>query len=351
MSAANFQVRLDLLKKGLSKHGLDALLVTDETNVSYLSGFAGHDSMLLVTRSDNYFITDSRYVEEAREKVRGFRIALVDKSTYETLSSIVRKNRFKKIGFEGMNLSYGVATRLARLARPAQFTATKGFVELIRMIKDAEEITLIKDSIRLNESVFKAASKKVAPGQTERAIAGIIEAMYLRYGGRAAFDPIVASGENASKPHAIPTDTLIKNNSFVMIDLGVRLNGYCSDMTRMIILGRVSAKFKKIYDVVRIAGQKAIASIRPGVRIDAIDRIARDHIADAGYGKYFGHSLGHGVGLAVHEKPTVSGLNDGFLQAGMVFTIEPAIYIPKFGGVRIEDMVLVNDNGCEVLTR
>lgn len=351
MTASSTKKRLALLKDELEKHGLDALLVTDEINVSYLSGFTGHDSMLLVTTRDDYFITDSRYVEDARNTIRGFRITLVEKSTFETLSSIIKKNRFKKLGFEAMHLSYGIALRLTRLAKPAQFAATKGLVESLRMIKDAGEIALIKDSIRLNKAVLNTVAKKVTPGQSELAIASMIEALYLRSGARAAFEPIVAAGKNASKPHATPTDTPIVNNSFVMIDMGARLAGYCSDLTRMIILGCASVRFKKIYAIVRIAQEKAIARIRPGARIDDIDRAARDHIRDAGYGKYFGHSLGHGIGLAVHEKPTISGLNEGIVKPGMVFTVEPAIYIPGFGGARIEDMVLVRNNGCEVLTQ
>lgn len=343
--------RLALLKNRLNKQGLDALLVTDETNVSYLSGFPGHDSMLLVTPDKDHFITDSRYMEEAVNTLSGFEITLVERSTYDTLSEIIKKRRLKKVGFEAMDLSYGVATRLCRLIKGTKLTPSKDLVENIRSIKDAAEIAMIKDSVRLNAKVFDGITKQIRPGVSEKRLASMAETAFIAAGAKAAFDPIIASGENASKPHAIPMDISVKNNSFVMVDLGARLNGYCSDLTRMIVLGRVKEKFKKIHSVVRTAQDKAIATVRSGARIRDIDAAARGHIRDRGLGKYFSHSLGHGVGMSVHEKPTVSGSSEGLASAGMVFTIEPAIYIPKFGGVRIEDMVLVTDKGCEVLTR
>ncbi len=348
---ADIQKRLALLKKGLKDIALDSILVTNRTNVAYLSGFAGHDSVLLITRNENFFITDSRYIEEAENTLSGFCVKLVESSTYETVSGIIKSLRLKKIGFEAMDLPYGVAARLYKLVKGPKLFPVKDMVEDIRSVKDPGEIASIRASVRLNKRVFDAAAGRVAPGVSERSLAAFIESSFIDEGARSAFEPIVASGENTSKPHAMPTDVRIKDNSFVMIDMGVRFNGYCSDITRMITLGRIKDKFKKIYNIVRVAQKKAIEVIRPGMRISDVDAAGRGYIIDKAFGKYFGHSLGHGIGMSVHEKPTVSRISEGCIAPGMIFTVEPAIYIPKFGGVRIEDMVLVTEKGCEVLTR
>jgi len=347
----DIQRRLALLKKGLKKIALDSLLITDRTNVAYLSGFSGHDSMLMITLDENFFITDSRYIEEAKNSLKGFCVKLVEVSTYDTIAGIIKAKRLKKIGFETMDLPYGVASRLYKLIKTARLFPVKDMVEDIRSVKDPVEIALIKDSVRLNKRVLDMTAERVVPGLSERSLAEFIESAFIDEGARSAFEPIVASGENTSKPHAIPTDAMIKNNSFVMIDMGAKLNGYCSDITRMITLGTIKNKLKKVYNIVRVAQEKAIKIIRPGVRISDIDAAGRGYIMDKGFGKYFGHSLGHGIGMSVHEKPTVSRTDEGCVEAGMVFTVEPAIYIPGFGGVRIENMVLVTKNGCEVLTR
>lgn len=343
--------RIALLKKGLKKAALDAILVTGEANVAYLSGFKGHDSMALITLDKNYFITDSRYIEEAENTLDGFSAELVERSTYDTFSGIIEKLRLKRIGFEAMDLPYGVAARLYKLIKDAKLIPCRDMVEDIREVKDSGEIALIKKSVRVNKKVLDIVLRRLAPGVSERSVADEIEAAFIREGARSAFEPIVASGKNASKPHASPTEINIRANSFVMIDMGAKLEGYCSDLTRMVTFGRVKDKFKKIYNTVRVAQEKAIEAIRPGAKICDVDAAGREHIKSEGFGKYFGHSLGHGIGMSVHEKPTVSSLSEGFIKPGMVFTVEPAIYIPKFGGVRIEDMVLVTDTGCEVLTR
>lgn len=351
MSGIGYGNRVALLQAELRRHSLGALLVSDETNVSYLSGFTGHDSMLLVTLKKAFFITDSRYIEEAAQTVKGFDVLLVGVSTYSTIEELVKKNRLKTVGFESMDLPFEVASRLDSMAGPARFKPVKDVVEMQRSVKDSAEIALIKSSIRLTRKVFDKVAALVRPGVSERSLAKKIQMEFIEAGASAAFDPIVASGPNASRPHARPSDTSVKNNSFVMIDIGARLDGYCSDFTRMIILGRAKDKFKKIYEVVRVAQQKAIEMIAPGVAASDIDRAARGYIEDRGFGKYFGHSLGHGVGMGIHEPPAVSRTNRSALKSGMVMTIEPAIYIPGFGGVRTEDMVLVTDRGCEVLTR
>lgn len=346
----DYAKRIALLKKGLASEGLDSLIVTDEANVSYLSGFTGHDSMALITRGRPYFITDSRYIQQAHEESRLFRIELSRGSAYSTITDIVKSLKLKRVGFESMDLPYAVATRLGALLKGAKLKPTTDIVERLREIKEPAEVEAIRGSVRVTRSVFERVIRSIRPGQTEESIACNIETSLLKMFAKAAFEPIVASGHNSSKPHAVPGKTKLRKDSFVMIDLGAKFAGYCSDMTRTLILGAISDSFAKIYSTVREAQRRAIGKIRDGVLASEVDFAARGYIHSLGFGKYFGHSTGHGVGMKVHEAPTVSGSSKIRLRSGMITTVEPAIYIPGFGGVRIEDMVLVTKNGCEILT-
>ena len=343
--------RVKKLRVELKKRGLSSLLVTNETNVRYLSGFRGGDSLVIVTPDSQFFLTDSRYTEEAGDSVRGFTIVEVTTSTYDCIAEIVKKNRIKRIGFDSMNLPYEVARRLAGYIRPAKLVPTKNIIENLRAVKDLKEIEAIKRSVNVTRDVLKKVTGKIHPGISERFISDAIECEFIKRGARIAFETITACGRNCSKPHAHATKEKIACNDVVMLDIGCRLDLYNSDMTRMIFIGRVMDKIKEIYGIVRAAQSTAIEKIRPGVKISEIDLAGRGYIARKGYGKFFGHSLGHGIGMDVHEEPSISKRNDNILKSGMVFTVEPAIYLPKLGGVRVEDMVLVTDKGCEVLTR
>jgi len=345
------RLRLKKLRIELNRLGLGSLLVSNETNVRYLSGFMGGDSLIVITPDSQFFLTDSRYTEEARDTVGGFTIVEVTASTYDTIGKIVKKNRIKRIGFDSMNLPYEVARHLASYIRPAKLISTKNIIENLRAVKDPDEIAAIKRSVNLTKDVIKKACGKIRPGITERAISDFVECEFIKRGARIAFETIVASGRNCSKPHARATEKRIAKNDVVMLDIGCKLDLYNSDMTRIFLIGKVKNKIKEIYGIVRAAQSAAIEKIRPGAKISEIDLAGRGHIAKKGYGKFFGHSLGHGVGMDVHEEPGISKRNNNILKPGMVFTLEPAIYLPKFGGVRIEDMVLVTDKGCEVLTR
>lgn len=342
--------RLALLKKSLKSLKLDSLLVTDEVNVSYLSGFTGNDSMILATPERSFFITDPRFMEEAEESVKGFSFELVKESTYKTLENLLRSGRIRRMGFESSSIPHYAAERLKTELPKVRTVPVKDAVEHLREIKERAEVAAIKRSVSLTKLVFGDIISSIGRSDRERDLARRIEIRFIERGASCSFRPIVASGRNSSKPHAAPGPAKVLAGGFVMIDLGCRLGGYCSDMTRTVITGAVTDRFASVYKVVRAAQKKAIDRIRDGARASEVDFAARGHIAREGFGKYFGHSLGHGVGMKIHEKPAVSRSNNGFLRSGMVLTVEPAIYIPGFGGVRIEDMVLVTEKGCEVLT-
>ncbi|MDP2929422.1 MAG: Xaa-Pro peptidase family protein [Candidatus Omnitrophota bacterium] len=343
--------RLNNLKVELKKTGLDAILITNATNAAYLSGFKGSDSLIIITPDSQFFLTDSRYTEEAGDSIIGFTIVEVTTSIYDVVSKIAKGNGLRKIGFESLNLPYDAAKRLEDCIRPAKLIPVKNIVEILRVIKDAGEIERIKDSVHTAKDVLKTTLKSLRAGVSEQFLSDAIECEFIKNGVEKAFETIVACGRNCSKPHARPTCEVIAKNDSVMIDMGCRLNLYNSDITRMIFVGKVKNKIKEIYGIVGSAQSKAIEKIRPGRRISEIDSAGRDYIVKKGYGKFFGHSMGHGVGMDVHEEPSISKRNNGVLKPGMVFTIEPAIYLPKISGVRIEDMVLVTDKGCEVITK
>lgn len=338
------------MKRRLSKLGLDGLLVTRGSDVRYLSGFTGHDSIVLVTHGRQHFITDSRYLLEARETVKGFSIKLVTESTYTTIADIVKSSRLKRLGFEPMQMPHGVYLKLSKAVPGTRLIDARDIVGDMRQVKEPAEVALIRRSVSLTKSVFRGALSMLKPGASESMIARHISAGFVKAGAAEAFEPIVASGESSSRPHYRAGERKVRRDSFVMIDLGARRDGYCSDLTRTVLTGAVSDRFAMLYRTVRDAQRRAIDNIRDGARISAADFAARGHISSKGFGRYFGHSTGHGVGLDIHEGPTVSRGNGAFFRAGMVVTVEPAIYLPGFGGVRIEDMVLVTDDGCEILT-
>lgn len=351
MSVLDYKRRLSGLRKAIRSASLDSIIVTNTTNISYLSGFRGTDAVMLVTAGDGYFFTDSRYIEEAKIEITGhLNVKLVSDSILACINRVVKSKRLKSLGFESMDLPYGIAYKLKSLLSGIRFVPVKNLVETLRSIKDPEEIGRIRKAVALAKEVFKKAAASVRPGVSEEFIKRKITLDLINRGSSCAFEPIIASGLNSSKPHASATNRSFKDNDFVMIDMGAKIDGYNSDLTRTLILGRTQKRFGRIYETVRQAQYKAIERITPGAKASDVDKAGREHIENSGFGKYFGHSLGHGVGMDVHEEPSISASSNTRLAAGMVFTVEPAIYIPGFGGVRIEDMVLVTERGCEVLT-
>lgn len=344
---------LSSLKKRLAKENLDALFVSKSENVSYLSGFSGHDSYLLITQGKDFFITDFRYIHQAKAQTSGFRIEEVGKMNhFDLAASLIEKNKLDRIGFEAKYISYGEVGKIRDRLSKQQFLPAYDLVEDIRVIKTFHEIKKIKKATDIALAVLNDVRQNIKPGDKENELAAFIEyQMRMRGAESASFDIIVLSGKNSTMPHGRPSYKAIGANEAVLIDTGARLDGYNSDLTRVFFLGKIPAIVRRVYDVVKKAQAMAIKAIKPGISASAVDAVARNYIQKHGWGKYFGHSLGHGIGKEVHESPWLSPKSKTILKPGMVFTVEPAVYLPGVGGIRLEEMVLVRDRGTEVLSR
>ena len=355
--------RLATLRAILQRVEYDTILILAAENRRYLSGFTGEDGQLdesagalFITAKDQVLATDSRYALQAKHESPGFDILCYDKGLARSLASILSALGTERLGFESSRMSFHqfqeFNKRLAKERPLVKMVPTENVVEGLRMIKDARELEAIRSALALSEAVFETLCTELCPGISEKQLAWTMEKEMRESGAESlAFPPIVASGPNAALPHAVPTGRLVEKDEPLLFDWGARLNGYCSDISRTIVLGKPDSTFQKVYPVVRDAQLKAIESIRPGISSQEVDRIARDHIAAKGFGEYFGHSLGHGVGLATHEKPYLSVTRPMKLEVGMVTTVEPGIYIPGWGGVRLENMVVVEPAGATVLNR
>lgn len=337
----------------LRRQGIDAFFVTKPENVRYLSGYRGEDAYLLLAKGKRFLITDSRYYLQAKKDVKDFEIVIAKGPISQAMAGLSAKLKLKKIGFESAHLTYLNHERIAGkfAAADVELLPLLDVVEGMREIKDETEIALIKDSVAILENAVLYFETMLKPGLSENDLASKTE-YFIRAASRewASFEIIVASGPNSAFPHARPSDRIIKPNDMVLLDLGVSYGGYKSDLTRVFFLGKINVKQKKIYGIVKEAQRRSIKAIKPGAKISEIDGIARGFINDKGFGRRFGHSLGHGIGLEVHEGPSISSRNHAEIKPGMVFTVEPAVYLPNWGGIRIEDMVLVTKKGCKVLT-
>ena len=341
------------LRQALHLHKLDALLITKEANVSYLSGFKG-EGQLLITPVKKILIVDFRFKEQADKFKKAFQVCsrMSFSSLEESVFSLVKQFKLKRVGFEAASLSYALYHKLKKLLGRVSLVPTTQIVEHLRAIKSAHEIKLLRKTAACAVRSYAFARRILTPGIKEVELAREVQYFMRKAGAQdCAFEIIVASGKMSSMPHALVSHKTIKKNEAVLIDLGCRMAGYNSDLTRVVFLGKMRGKIKRIYEIVLRAQQLAIKTVRAGVKISQVDKAARQHIAKEGLGAFFGHALGHGIGREVHEYPSISPNSKGILREGMVFTIEPGIYIPGVGGVRVEDMVLVTKNGCKILTK
>jgi Xaa-Pro aminopeptidase len=330
--------------------GLNWLFVSNIFNVRYLSGFSGSTAGLVISPTEANLITDFRYEEQAaQEAYPGIKV-IIDKrdvlgAACEMLSAVEGK-----IGFEAEDLPYASFEKLAGAVR-AELVPTQGLAEALRKVKDEGELASMLKAARAADAVFGEILKEIRPGVSEVDLAARIDFLLRqRSTGVPPFETIVASGQRASLPHAQPTTKQLDRGDLLTMDFGSSVDGYCSDLTRTVVVGKASAKQREVYEIVLEANLKAIAGIKAGVRGNEADTLARQYIEGKGYGERFGHGLGHGVGLEVHEDPRLSQKNPEPLEPGMVATVEPGIYIPGWGGVRIEDLVVIENQGCRLLS-
>lgn len=354
MAGDKYGARRQKLLQKLQRSGVDALLVTNFTNVTYLTGFSGDDSYLLVGKSKTILVSDGRYTTQLGEECPKLDVFIRPQkmSIVKGVAQVAKEAKLSKIGFESNSLSYDDWETLGAACDGVAWVPTPGLVEELRLVKDADEITEIRAAIRQAEKGFATLRASLRGEQTELEVAHDLEHSMRRFGARgASFPPIVAVGPRAALPHARPTEALISESDFVLVDWGATdARGYKSDLTRVLATGKISSKLAKVYGIVLTAQKLGIEAIKPGVRCCDVDAAARASIAKAGYGKFFSHSLGHGIGLDIHEGPRLSAASETELKPGMVVTVEPGVYIPGWGGVRIEDDILVTRDGCEVLT-
>jgi Xaa-Pro aminopeptidase len=346
MSAA----RADRLLELVRERGLDALLVTDLTNVRWLTGFTGTNGAVVLTTDERIFLTDFRYVEQAGEQVDGFEIEKVGRDLLGDLAKRLPRGR---AGFDDAHVTVKAYDHLVeRAGTGVELAKAGGLVERLREVKDADEIARIAAAAELATAALERTLERGLAGRTERAVALDLEQeMRLAGAEEPSFPSIVASGAHGALPHAVPRDVEIPAGVLVTIDWGARLDGYCSDCTRTLATGTVGEREREIYELVLQAQEASLAAVEPGAEQSAVDGVARTIIEEAGYGERFGHGLGHGVGLEVHEGPRLAKTAEGELAAGSVVTVEPGVYLPGDLGVRIEDLVVVEAAGPRVLTR
>ena len=343
---------LNKLKEKLKEDKVAAFLITNGINIRYITGFTGSESILLITQKDDYLFTDFRYLEQAKQDVPWIRIVERKVSLIKTICRKLERLTIKKLYIESLYITFNQYSEIKNNVKGIRFIPTQGIIEKYRKRKTQEEIKIIQTAIDIAERAYSNIRKKIKAGLTEKNLADILEFEIRKQGGeKSSFEIICAAGARASQPHARATDRIIQDKDAILIDWGVSFQFYNSDLTRISFIDRISPKFKKIYQIVLDAQSFAIDSVKPGRMAKDIDYAARNYITKKGLGKYFGHGLGHGIGLAVHEGPTINAKSKEILEEGMVFTIEPGIYIPGWGGIRIEDIVLVTPHGCNVLSR
>jgi Xaa-Pro aminopeptidase len=349
--AAYILKRLANCRQAMKRHGISAYLITNRADQIYLTGFDGEDGACVIRPNDVQVITDGRFTQTLALQAPWTRPHIRRNGLLPALADCLHKLRVRSVHFQADHLTVDGQAALRRAARPARLVAAPPLVGELRQIKDAQELRCMRRAIKVAEAAFQAVRRQLRIGFTETEVAARLEYEMRRRGATGpSFSTIVAEGPNASLPHAHPGRRVIRAGSAVLIDWGARVDHYCSDLTRMIFVGTIPPRLKRLYEIVLEAQERAIAAVAPGRRMCEIDSVARDHIQRSGYGPQFSHGLGHGLGLDIHEAPRVRPGVTALLKPGMVVTIEPGIYVPGLGGIRIEDDVLVTSRGHEVLT-
>ena len=335
----------------LADHQLDAMLLASQAGERYAVGFHG-EGLVLVTREGAHYSTDSRYIEAARQEVQGAQVELVtrERGHLALAAGYLQEHGLKRVGFESGRVS---ADELGRWkdSLPCELVAAQGLLDGLRAAKDEEELARMRQAQRITDEAFREILNFIRPGLTEQDVAARLVYELLRRGGRkVSFDPIVAAGANGSMPHAVPGETVIQPGMFVTMDFGCVYEGYCSDMTRTVAVGQPTEEMERVYHTVLEAQRAGIAAARAGVTGSEVDRAARQVIQQAGYGAFFSHSFGHSLGLEIHESPNAAPGEERIMPVGAVVSAEPGIYLPGRFGVRIEDVLVLREGGCEDIT-
>lgn len=343
--------RLQNLRNKMKSINTEAVLITKRENYMYMSGFTGTSAVLFITESKAVLLTDFRYVEQAAVQAPEYEVIQFMGSFAGELNSLIEKEGIKKLSFEDNHLTFAEYGEYREKIKVSEFEPLGKVVEELRRVKDESEIARIKKAVRIADDVFTHILDFIKPGVAEVELAAEMEYFMKRQGAVGpSFETIVASGKRASMPHGVASEKKLETGDVITMDYGALYNGYCSDITRTVFLGKPDEELERIYKIVLDAQLKGIAAVRRDLTGKEVDSVARTAIADAGFGDHFGHGLGHGVGLEIHEEPTVSLRGNIALKDGMVVTVEPGIYVSGLGGVRIEDMVVVNGESPDILT-
>jgi Xaa-Pro aminopeptidase len=343
--------RLKRIQQLMQKKQVEALLVTNDINRRYLTGFTGTSGYVLITAQRAYLLTDFRYMEQAGKQAVGFEVVKHLPDAIDTVRELLQSHGIKRLGFEQESISYGTHATYTEALQGIELVPTQQWVELLRMIKDTDEQRIMQEAADLADKTFSHLLGFVKPGLTERDVALEIELFMRKHGAASSsFDTIVASGERSALPHGVASDKILQASEFVTFDFGAYYHGYCSDLTRTVFIGKPTDRHKEIYELVLSAQLSTLDGLKAGMTGKQGDALARDVIEQAGYGEQFGHGTGHGLGMEIHESPRLSKQGMIVLKPGMAVTVEPGIYIPGFGGVRIEDDVIMTDSGVHILT-
>jgi len=348
--------RLQALRQKLTEKEIDAILISQPENRRYLSGFVGTAGFLLITVQEAVLATDSRYTEQAKAQAHDYRIFRITNNISDWFPQLVAELNLKRLGFEAGHITFTVYRELADIVEEGEFqfglVPQDELVESLRIIKEPEEVELITKAAEISDAAMEYIQDTIHPGMTEKEAGWEIEKFMREKGSQAIpFEPIVASGPNSALPHARPSQRVIQPGEPIVIDIGAKCGGYSSDLTRTIQLGTPDETFKKVYDAVLKAQLAALSAIEEGMTGEQADSLARTVIEQAGYGEAFGHGLGHGIGLAGHEQPRLGPKSEEILRAGMVFSVEPGIYLTGWGGVRIEDLVVMEEGKVSVISK
>lgn len=342
--------KLTKLRKLLEKLDLDALLITSSYNRRYMTGFTGTAGVAIISHHDAKFITDFRYTAQANEQAPNFQIVEHKKQIELEIADQLKQMKVKRVGFEKNKLTYA-AYQLYEETLGVELVPTGDEVEKLRLIKTPEELEIMKQAAKIADDAYVHIQGFIKPGVKELDVSNELEFFMRKQGATSSsFDIIVASGLRSALPHGVASTKEIKHGELVTLDYGALYNGYCSDITRTLAVGEINSELQDIYNTVLEAQLRGVAGLKPGVTGKEADALTRDYITEKGYGDYFGHSTGHGLGMEVHEAPSLSFRSETKLEPGMVVTVEPGIYIPDVGGCRIEDDLVITENGSERLT-